>query len=205
MPHKLVGSLVTYTRPVIIKPGFRRMNEKEEPEEVAAVVEMQQTEATVVGVEPRFDKDGASLCPGLHLAFLHPDRLHHLSGSGWRDAFDRALSVRARSHPDVAEHVAYYENQAVGDEMYWLRMARERKLAVAKAAEERAAAEKQAADDKAAAEKKAQAEKAAADKKAADEKAKAEKKAAANEKTLATPMAEPGSGEPSGQGTSTSK
>jgi hypothetical protein len=160
MAHKLVGSVVTYTRPVVIKPGFERENEEtHKPELVPAVIDMVPVPATVVGVEPRFDDEGKSLCPNLHLAFLHADRLHHLPGSGWRDAFDRAISVRPKSHPDVFEkdedHIPYYFNEAVGDECYWIRKTRTRKATDAKNAADKAEAEKKAAAEKAEAEKRA--------------------------------------------------
>lgn len=90
MPHKLLGTVVTYMRPQDVK-GKRILVP---------------IEATVIGVEP---VEGAS--PNLHLAFLHPDRLDSLTGSGWRDAFDRAISVRPQSDPLVPANpgLAYYK------------------------------------------------------------------------------------------------
>lgn len=147
MAHQMLGEVVEYTRPVIIKPGFRRLNEDtNEPEEVASVIEMQEIPATIVGVEPRYNEQGDSISPCLHLAYLHPDRLHHLSGSGWRDAFDRALSVRPASHPDcidMDEHIAFWRNGEVEQEVRSIRRAK--LLADEKAEEAKRAAEAKAA------------------------------------------------------------
>lgn len=154
MAHKLVGDQVTYTRPVIIKPGFQRMDKDNNPQEVAADVRMVAISATVVGVEPRYNDEGESICPNLHLAFLHPDRLHSLSGSGWREAFDRALSVPPASHPDrieMTDKAAFYVNDDVEEELYQVRRAKLKAAAEAADAEAKAkaAAEATAADQQA--------------------------------------------------------
>ena len=111
MAHKLIGSIVEYTRPVILKQGFRRLEGKGGlPEQIPDEVEMQSVPATVIGVEPSADR-----FPRVHLAFLHPEQLHHLGGSGWRDAFERVDSVRPEPHPDVQDndHVPYYVSEDI--------------------------------------------------------------------------------------------
>jgi len=116
MAHKLIGSIVEFTRPVIVKAGFRRLNEEtDSPEEVPAKIEMQTVPAFVIGVEPQ-----AEGFPRVHLAFMDPTQLHHIGGSGWRDAFSRVDRVRPGTHPHVEdnEHVAYYMSEEIYRERY---------------------------------------------------------------------------------------
>src|SRR5208282_2798239 len=88
-------------------------------------------DALIIGVEPRKDAEGNNLCPNIHLEFVHPDKMHNLGGSGWNDANEAVYSVRPASHPDVCydggdtEHVAYYMNEDVDDELRAIRRAKQ--------------------------------------------------------------------------------
>jgi hypothetical protein len=97
MAHQLIGQIVEFTRPVV---GYSS-------EELVPVIAMETVHALVIGVESA----SASL-PKVSLAFLHPDRLHHLRGSGWRDAFERVDRVIPVTDPEVArkQHIAFYRN-----------------------------------------------------------------------------------------------
>lgn len=102
MAHELVGTTVILKRPVIVKEAHTRQGDEGKPNVfIPAEVEMRDTHATVVGVEPVYGKDGEPIQPKLQLAFLHPDRLHHIGGSGWRDSFDRLVSVRHQLDPEA--------------------------------------------------------------------------------------------------------
>jgi hypothetical protein len=122
--HEYLGTLVNYMRPTITGTEAVRDDEGKIVDR-RNVVELAPMPALVVGVEPQPD-DAA---PRLHLAFLHPDRLAHVSGSGWREAFDRALSVRHMSDPVVIanDNVGYYQ-----DAFYEERQANSRAMAAAR-------------------------------------------------------------------------
>lgn len=99
MPHKLVGTTVTFARPVVVRDGFTRQIEGKPAEHIPSEIKLVDTPATVIGVDPQFDAAGKPLDPRLHLAFLHPERTEALGGSGWREAFDRVMSVRPQQDP----------------------------------------------------------------------------------------------------------
>lgn len=100
MGHKLLGKQVIYMRPVTVHDAFTRHSDGEAPVYVPADIQLVETPATIVGVEPIPAEEGKEAPePNLHLAFVHPDRLDALNGSGWREAFDRAMSVRSQLHP----------------------------------------------------------------------------------------------------------
>lgn len=129
MPHKLIGQVVTMVHPVIVKPGFRRMTDENEPVEVPAKVEMVEQEAYVIGVEPRYNEAGLPISPGLHLAYYNPEKAHLLSGSGWREAFDRKDSVKPASHGDIDRssddpQQPHYLSEEVEIELYEQRKAK---------------------------------------------------------------------------------
>lgn len=93
MASDLIGTIVILKRPVIVKDGYTRQGGDKANTFVPAQVEMKDTPALVVGTEPQYDAEGEPRAPKLHLAFVHPGRLHTLGGSGWRECFDRTLSV----------------------------------------------------------------------------------------------------------------
>lgn len=131
MAHKLLGTHVRLFRPVVVKPGFTRQNEDtgKPPEHVESVVKMEECDGTIIGVEVG---DPSSL-PKVHVSYYDPANHAHVSGSGWRDAFERLDSVRPRSHSDVEpnSNIPFYVNDDVEDEVDRLRYEKSVKLAEA--------------------------------------------------------------------------
>lgn len=93
MPHKLIGTVVIFKRSVIVKEAHTRQGDAGKPNTfVPSEVQMIDTPALVIGVG-RADELSEAPAPLLTLAFVHPDRLHGITGAGWREAIDRAINV----------------------------------------------------------------------------------------------------------------
>lgn len=108
--NQLVGQVVEFLRPVIIQAATTKYDQqKDATEHIPAAVRRDLTQGVIIGYEPRKSEDGKILSPILQLAFIHPDRVQALRGSGWRDAFDRILTVRPGDDESVeGKPVAIY-------------------------------------------------------------------------------------------------
>lgn len=189
MASELLRSVVILKRPVIVKEGYTRQGENGKPNVfIPAQVKMEDTPAIVIGVEPQIDPS-TSPHPKLSLAFAHPDRLHSLSGSGWRDTFDRLQSVlhqsdelaldepliarwRELDEVDLSGPVPKFREEQKKEEAAASTKEKPKPIAVVpkgKVAAEKAAAEEKARAEKESAEKKAYDDKVAAEAKKAEE------------------------------------